>query len=177
MKKHVKVDVAAKLAARPKKYNLMVGYDPILETEVRNVLEENKVKTKITTECYFYMKDLTEEQWKRVINLVKDIKFEFKPPTGGNPKVYRVRYVSATKAEEMNVGKVKRRHKKKVAGTVHSAGSKSTNYEKKLSTRVKKAVKAITLAEVKKRSTTPKKAKFKGSAKPVQQKLNFKAAA
>lgn len=177
MKKHVKVDVAAKLAARPKKYNLMVGYDPILETEVRNVLEENKVKTKITTECYFYMKDLTEEQWKHVINLVKDIKFEFKPPTGGNLKVYRVRYISTTKAEEMNIGKVKRRHKKKVAGTVHSAGSKSTNYEKKLSTRVKKAVKAITLAEVKKRSTTPKKAKSKGIQKPVQQKLNFKAAA
>lgn len=177
MKEHKKADIAAKIAARPKKYNMMVGYDPILETEVGIILQKNNLKTKISTETYFYMKDLTKEEVERVKKLIKDVKFEFKSPKTGNLKVYKVRYISATLAPELNAGKVRRINKKKVAGKVHSAGSKSTNYDKKLSKRVKKATLAIVKAEAKKLSTTPKKAEFKGLQKPVQQKLNFKAAA
>lgn len=177
MKQHKKANVAAKLAARPVKYNLMVGYDPILETEVSLVLQKNHLETKITTETYFYMKDLTKEEAERIKKLVQDVKFEFKSPKTGNLKVYKVRYISATVAPEINLGKLKRINKKKVAGKVHSPGSKSTNYDKKLSKRVKKATLAMIKAESKKAVATPKRAKFKGSQKPVQQKLNFKAAA
>ena len=177
MKQHKKVDVAAKLAARPLRYNLMVGYDPILETEVSLVLQNNHLKTKITTETYFYMKDLTKEEAERIKKLIQDVKFEFKSPKTGNLRTFKVRYISATLAPELALGKLKRLHKKKVKGTIHSAGSKSTNYDKKLSKRVKKATLAMIKAESKKAVVTPKRAKFKGSQKPVQQKLNFKAAA
>lgn len=177
MKQHKKANVAAKLAARPVKYNLMVGYDPILETEVSLILQKNHLETKIATETYFYMKDLTKEEAERIKKLVQDVKFEFKSPKTGNLKVYKVRYISATIAPEINLGKLKRINKKKVAGKVHSSGSKSTNYDKKLSKRVKKATLAMIKAESKKAVATPKRTKFKGSQKPVQQKLNFKAAA
>lgn len=177
MKQHKKVDIAAKLAARPLKYNLMVGYDPILETEVSLVLQNNHLKTKITTETYFYMKDLTKEEAERIKKLIQDVKFEFKSPKTGNLRTFKVRYISATLAPELTLGKLKRLHKKKVSGTVHSAGSKSTNYDKKLSKRVKKATLAIIKAEAKKAVRTPKKGQNKANMKPVQQKLNFKAAA
>ena len=177
MKQHKKVDVAAKLAARPLKYNLMVGYDPILETEVSLVLQNNHLKTKIITETYFYMKDLTKEEAERIKKLIQDVKFEFKSPKTGNLRTFKVRYISATLAPEFNLGKLKRINKKKVAGKVHSAGSKSTNYDKKLSKRVKKATLALVKAEAKKAVRTPKKAQNKANMKPVQQKLNFKAAA
>lgn len=177
MKTHKKANVAAKIAARPLKYNLMVGYDPILETEIALKLKENKLKTKISTETYFYMKDLTKEEAERISKLIRDTKFEFKSPKTGNLKTYRVRYISATLAPDLALGKLNRINKKRVAGKVHSAGSKSTNYDKKLSKRVKKATLAIIKAEAKKAVMTPKKAKSKGSQKPVQQKLNFKATA
>lgn len=177
MKQHKKANVAAKLAARPVKYNLMVGYDPILETEVSLILQNNHLETKITTETYFYMKDLTKEEVERIKKLIQDVKFEFKSPKTGNLKVYKVRYISATLAPEINLGKLKRINKKKVTSKIHSSGSKSTNYDKKLSKRVKKATLAMIKAESKKAVVTPKRAKFNGSQKPVQQKLNFKAAA
>jgi len=177
MKKHVKVDVAAKLAARPKKYNLLVGYDPILETEVSLILQNNNLKTKIMTGTYFYMKDLTKEEAERVKKLIQDVKFEFKSPKTGNLRTYKVRYMSATLAPELNPGKVNRINKRKVTGKIHSAGSKSTNYDKKLSTRVKKATLAIIKAEAKKAVSGPKKGQNKAHMKPVQQKLNFKKAA
>lgn len=177
MKQHKKVDVAAKLATRPLKYNLMVGYDPILETEVSLVLQNNHLKTKITTETYFYMKDLTKEEAERIKKLIQDVKFEFKSPKTGNLRTFKVRYISATLAPELNLGKLKRINKKKVAGKAHSSGSNRTNYEKKLSKRVKKATLAMIKAESKKAVVTTKRAKFEGSQKPVQQKLNFKAAA
>lgn len=177
MKTHKKADVATKIAARPLKYNLMVGYDPILETEIGLILQQNNLKTKIATETYFYMKDLTKEEVERIKTLIQKVKFEFKSPKNGNLKTYKVRYISATLAPEMALGKIKRMNKKRVKGKVHSAGSKSTNYDKKLSKRVKKATLAIIRAEAKKAVETPKKTKFKGSQKPVQQKLDFKAAA
>lgn len=177
MKEHKKADIAAKLAARPKKYNLMVGYDPILETEVGIILQKNNLKTKISTETYFYMKDLTKEEAERVKKLIQDVKFEFKSPKTGNLKVYKVRYISATLAPELNIGKLHRINKKKVAGKVHSAGSKSTNYDKKLSERVKKATLAMVKAEAKKAVSGPKKGQNKANMKPIQQKLNFKKAA
>ena len=114
MKQHKKVDVAAKLAARPLKYNLMVGYDPILETEVSLVLQNNHLKTKIITETYFYMKDLTKEEAERIKKLIQDVKFEFKSPKTGNLRTFKVRYISATLAPEFNLGKLKRINKKKV---------------------------------------------------------------
>lgn len=177
MKIHKKADLATKLAERPTKYNLMVGYDPILETEISLVLQNNKFKTKITTETYFYMKDLTEEDVKRIKTLLQDVKFEFKSPKTGNLKTYKVRYISATVDHSINLGKIKRIHKKRVAGTIHSAGSKSTNYNKKLNKRVKKATLAIIKAEAKKAVKTPKKGQNKANMKPVQKKLNFKTAA
>lgn len=177
MKQHKKANVAAKLAARPVKYNLMVGYDAMVESIVRTTINENKLNPKIITETYFYMKDLTKEEAQRIKNLIQDIKWEFKSPKTGNLHTFKVRYISATLAPELNLGKLKRINKKKVAGKVHSSGSKSTNYEKKLSKRVKKATLAMIKAESKKAVVTPKRAKFKGSQKPVQQKLNFKAAA
>ena len=64
MKQHKKANVAAKLAARPVKYNLMVGYDPILETEVSLVLQKNHLETKITTETYFYMNRTLTKPYK-----------------------------------------------------------------------------------------------------------------
>lgn len=181
MKQHKKVNVAAKLAARPKVYNLMVGYDPILETEIRNILKENNVSTKITTECYFYIKHLDEAEINKIRELVKNVKFEFKSPKNGNLKVYRIRYISATKAPEMNIGKIARINKKKVSGKTHSSGSKSTNIEKKVSERVKKACKYLDRVnhrtEKKKTLESAKRGKSKVTVKPIQQKLNFKAAA
>ena len=177
MKQHKKADVAAKLAARPKKYNLMVGYDAMVESIVRTTIHENKLNPKIITETYFYMKDLTKEEAQRIKNLIQNIKWEFKSPKTGNLHTFKVRYISATLAPEINLGKLKRINKKKASGKIHSAGSKSTNYDKKLSKRVKKATLAMIKAESKKAVVTPKRAKFKGSQKPVQQKLNFKAAA
>lgn len=177
MKTHKKADVAAKIAARPLKYNMLVGYDPILETEIGLVLQNNNLKTKITTETYFYMKDLTREEAERIKKLIQDVKFEFKSPKTGNLKTYKVRYISATLAPELALGKVKRLNKKRVKGKIHSSGTNNTNYDKKLSKRVKKATLAIIKAEAKKAVETPKRAKSKGTQKPVQQKLNFKAAA
>lgn len=177
MKTHKKANIIAKIAARPLKYNLMVGYDPILETEIGLILKNNNLKTKITTCCYFYMKDLSKEEAQRIANLVKDTKFKFKSPKTGNSTVYHVRYTSVTLAPEASLAKVVRLNKKRAKGKIHSSGSNPTNYEKKLNKRVKKATLAIVKAEAKKAVKTPKNVKYKGSNKHVQQKLNFKAAA
>ena len=177
---HHKADVTAKLKPAKPVYNLMVGYDPILETEIRNILRDNNIETKITTEIYFYMKDLDEKEVQKIRDLVKDVKFEFKSPKTGNLKVYKVRYISATLAPEMNLGKLKRIRKKKLSGTIHSSGSNRTSREKKIAERVKKACKYLDKAKhhnsKKKTLASVKKAKFRAS-RPVQQKLNFKAAA
>lgn len=180
MKTKKKVDVAAKLAARPKKYNLMVGYDEILETEILAILKENKIKTQIATACYFYIKDLTKEEAERIGNLVKDVKFEFTSPKTNNSKVYKLRYISIRLAPELALGKIKRMHKKKVSGTVHSAGTKTTTYHKKVKARAKKATLAILKAEKNKnklKESLTKTTKLKKITKPTQQKINFKKAA
>ena len=180
MKTKKKVDVAAKLAARPKKYNLMVGYDEILETEIQAILKENKIKTQITTACYFYIKGLTKEEAERIGNLVKDVKFEFTSPKTNKSKVYKLRYISILLAPDLALGKIKRMHKKKTSGTIHSAGTKTTTYQKKIKSRAKKATLAILKAEKNKnnlKKAVSKKNELHKTVKPVQQKINFKKAA
>ena len=171
------ISEAAKQQAKKKIYNLMVGYDPILETEVKNKIDEIGIKTKIMTDCYFYSKFLTKEDIEKARTALKDTKFEFKDPKTGNLKVYKLRYLSATLAPELAKGKTVRINKKKASGKIHNAGINQPNYLKKLNKRVKKATLALVKAETKKATKSPKKTQIKANTKPVQQKLNFKAAA
>lgn len=177
MKQHKKVDVAAKIAARPLTYTLMVGYDPILETEIALALKNDGKKPSIIANTYFYFTSLRKEEAEHIAKLVKDVKFKFTKPGTSNQKEYKVRYIDIRLAPKMSVGKTVRVHKKRVSGTIHSSGSNTTNYDKKLSKRIKKATLAIIKAEAKKAVKTPKKGQNKADMKPVQQKLNFKAAA
>ena len=178
MKTKKKADIVAKLAARPKKYNVMIGYDPIMGTEVKLAVENDGKKKNIRffTDTYLYAKDFTKEEAEHVRELVRNLKFEFKNKETGNQKVYKVRYVSVTLAPDLAFGHLNRINKKKNKGKVHSTGSKSTNYEKKLSKRVKKATLAIIKADNKKPVTAAKKAPKRVKMKPIQTKINFKYA-
>ena len=39
-----------------KKYDVLVGYDEILETEVQGVLKDNHIRPNIVAATYFYIK-------------------------------------------------------------------------------------------------------------------------
>lgn len=185
----------------PKKYNIMVGYDQLLEVDVRNILKENKITPKMITDCYFYIPGATVDTVNLVKKVLQGLKFEFKAPDGSVRKVYKIRYFNASKFEEPvqkmkkpsnNTKtkkeaaqkkqkpawcKVKKNNKRKLKRGSHSSGSNFTNYEKKTLARVKKACKYLAKIEAKKVVVTPKKAKSKAMQKPIQQKLNFKKAA
>ena len=184
-----------------KKYNIMVGYDQLLEVDVRNILKDNNITPQMITDCYFYIPGATIDLVNTVKKILQGLKFEFKGKDGSVRKIYKIRYFSATKHTEpatkkkpSNNTEAKKKaanskkgtavckvrkpggKRKKLRGT-HSSGSNFTNYQRKTLERVKKACRYLAKQEAKKAVETPKKAKSKGIQKPIQKKLNFKEAA
>lgn len=187
----------------PKKYNIMVGYDQLLEVDVRNILKENKINPQMITDSYFYISAATVDMVNLVKKVLRGLKFEFKAPDGSVRKIYKIRYFSASRYDEPKEKKekkekkpsnntkarqeaannkkkfakckVKKGNKRKNLRGKHSSGSNFTNYERKTLARVKKACKYLAKQEAKKAVEAPKKAKSKGIKKPVQQKLKFAA--
>lgn len=182
-----------------KKYNILVGYDELLVVDVKNILKENNIHPKIITDYYFYMPEASLNDVNNVKKALQGLKFEFKAKDGSVKKVYKIRYFCASKFVEQKKKKKPSGNKTKIVKKVvvlnkwkkanhginkrtllrgkHSSGSNLTNYEKKTLARVKKACKYLNKLETKKATVTPKKAKFKGTQKPIQQKLNFNEAA
>ena len=181
-----------------KKYDVLVGYDEILETEVQGVLKDNHIRPNIVAATYFYIKGVVKATVDKLRKLMAGIHFTFKK--NGKEKTYKVVYLSATahRPSYLEEQKAKKKQKKtatakpkksvnkkktlikmakKVAEKKVKMNQHKTNYEKKLNTRVKKAVRYIARIEAKKAVRTPKKGQNKANMKPVQQKLNFKAAA
>ena len=180
------------------KYDVLVGYDEILETEVQGVLKENKIRPNIAAATYFYIKGIVGATVEKLRTLMSKISFTFKKK--GKEILYKVHYLSATKhrpsvleekkakktvkkvattkpKKSVNKKKTLTEMAKKVAVKKAKVNNHKTNYEKKLDKRVKKAIQYIARAEAKKAVETPKRAKSKGTQKPIQQKLNFKKAA
>ena len=179
------------------KYDVLVGYDEILETEVSGVLKDNKIRPNIVAATYFYIKGVVKATVEKLRKLMAGIHFTFKK--NGKEKTYKVIYLSATthRPSYLEEQKAKKKQKKTATAKPKESVNKKktlvkmakktakkvkvnqhkTNYEKKLDTRVKKAVRYIARVEAKKATAGLKTAKSKGIRKPVQQKLNFKAAA
>lgn len=110
-----------------KYYNLMVGYDEIVGTEVKNILRKNGINQAMITDTYFFIKCLTKEEVDQVINLIKDVKFVFKK--GTKSIKYGIIFVSATK---YIVPKEERNDPKKKQITI--------NTKKKLSDKAKQKI-------------------------------------
>lgn len=194
-----------------KKYDVLVGYDEILETEVQGVLKDNHIRPNIVAATYFYIKGVVKATVEKLRKLMAGIHFTFKK--NGKEKTYKVVYLSATahRPSYLEEQKAKKKQKKTATPQPEKSVNKKkpwyfhtkksvnkketlvemakktakkvkvnqhkTNYEKKLDTRVKKAVRYIARIEAKKATAGLKTAKSKGIRKPVQQKFNFKAAA
>lgn len=150
-------------------YNLTIGYDAILETEVRKIVEDNNIKTKFFTETFLLIVNITKENADKIKELFKGLNFKFKSRKNGNIKIYKIIYMSLTKAKKMPFGRTVRKNKKKRSGTTHSSGTNRTNYEKRLSKTIKKATLYIAKMEAKKRANELKKAK----TQPVQLSIDF----
>lgn len=86
------------LAAR--RYDLMVGYDAILYTEIKNVLDKNNVTCQMLTDTYFIMRNVSGEEAEKAINLVRTISYTTKHKDGSPKCVYKVNYVAKYKAKE-----------------------------------------------------------------------------
>lgn len=86
------------LAAR--RYDLMVGYDAILYTEMKNVLDKNNVTCQMLTDTYFIMRNISGEEAEKAINLVRTISYTTKHKDGSPKCVYKVNYVAKYKAKE-----------------------------------------------------------------------------
>ena len=179
-----------------KKYDVLVGYDEILETEVQGVLKDNHIRPNIVAATYFYIKGVVKATVDKLRKLMAGIHFTFKK--NGKEKTYKVVYLSATahRPSYLEEQKAKKKQKKTATAKPKKSVNKKktlvkmakkvvekkvkmnqhkTNYEKKLDTRVKKAVRYIARKEAKKATVGLKTAKSKGISKPVQKKLKFAA--
>lgn len=78
-----------------KYYNLMVGYDELMNVDIRHILLENKIKHLMLTDTYFYIKCLTKEEVDYIISLIKDVKYVFKK--NGKSKKLGITFISASK--------------------------------------------------------------------------------
>lgn len=67
-----------KIAPEDRKYDVMVHYDPILETEVSAVLKENKIVPRIFTSTYYLIREVKADFIVKLRDLMKDIKFVWK---------------------------------------------------------------------------------------------------
>lgn len=67
-----------KIAPEDRKYDVMVQYDPILETEVSAVLKENKIVPRIFTSTYYLIREVKADFIAKLRDLMKDIKFVWK---------------------------------------------------------------------------------------------------
>ena len=172
--------------------NVMVGFDAILQIDVKHAFERAKIVPKILADTYCYAKSVTKDKFEALKKELKDISFTFKK--GTKEKVYKVIYIHATQCldEIKNIVKHKKTAKthattpkkgalktrtlayKKEPEKMVKVNNHKTNYEKKLAKRIKLACRYIDRQQAKKPVTSLKKAKSKGKT-TIQTKLKFAA--
>lgn len=150
-------------------YNLTIGYDAILETEIRKIVEDDNIKTRFLTETFLLIANITKKEADKIKELFKGLNFKFKSQKNGKLRIYKILYMSLTKAKKLPYSRVVRKNKKKRKGTIHSSGTNKTNYERKLAKSIKKATLYLAKMEAKKRANELKKAK----TKPIQLSIDF----
>lgn len=169
-------------------FNVMVGYDAIIRTEIDAKIKETGIKPNIITDVYFYIESATAEDIQKIKDEFSGIKFTFKN-NKGHELTYKVLYISSfkhgyvtrsvaknnkkTKTAKKSASKIEFKYaKKRMKKGSHSSGSNRTNFEKKTLAEVKKAIKFIEKKKNDKNKIIPTKNKI---TKPTQGKLKFAA--
>lgn len=182
------------------KYSLMAMFNDKIVNKVKDILKKENVKTKITTDTYFFIDNVTASEAKAIFTLFDDCKTT--TGDGSKKKEHRVIFQLHKVGETKTIGAPK--HKKPRPGAhsvtpkkertklakretprskdrrsvkyrgIHSSGCNMTSTQRKLRFRIKKATNAIEKKETKTRSTN---VIHKAIVKAKQLKLDFKEAA
>lgn len=182
------------------KYSLMAMFNDKIVNKVKEILKKNDVKTKIATDTYFFMSDITASEAKSIFTMFDDCKVT--TGDGSKKKEHHVVFqlhktgetktVNAKKHKKSRPGahsttpkkertkfkksETPRVHKRRsiVNRGKHNSGKAMSSTQRKLSSRIKKATNAIEKKETRTRSTN---VIHKTIVRAKQLKFDFKEAA